>query len=364
MEKTITINNMPVLTWNWLKMNKSSLTIDFDNSKFIDNQLVFENIPEGFAISDNTSIFDNALSKIEKKQTFKDLFQPAIGEEASEISAKFSKKVLIQVLSKTKEPLIIKFDSKKNQYFTSEEYIYATKDSECTIIFVFENLAPDFSIINTKILAEENAKINIIKIQLLSEGSIQIDETSFIEQKDANISFTQIELGGSSIFTGLNTALLEYNSSFTSNFAYNCSNNQLLDINHRVVHVGQKTSSSMKVNGSLKDNASKTYRGTIDFRTGSSLSKGTETEETLLLDSKVINKSNPIILCSEEDIEGDHGATIGRLSNEILFYMQNRGISEQEAKKIIAKAKVQAVVSTIPSEQIRNKINSYMDKVF
>lgn len=355
---------MPVLTWNWLKMNKASLKIDFDDSTIVDNQPIFENIPKGFTISNETDSFEKLLSKIESEQKYKDSFQPSIGKEAASISEKASKKVLIQIDSKIEEPLIIKFNSENNMHFSSEEYIYAKKDSECTIIFLFENTEPDFSIINTKVLTEENAKVNIVKVQLLKEGSVQIDETSSIELSDSTVTFTQIELGGSSIFTGLNTALLGTKSSYSSNFAYICSKNQLLDINHRVVHIGQKSQSSMKVNGSLKDNAVKTYRGTIDFRTGSSLSKGTETEETLLLNPEVTNKSNPIILCGEEDIEGDHGSTIGRLSNEVLFYMQNRGISENEAKKIISKAKVQAVVSTITDEEIKNKIYSYMDKVF
>ena len=118
----------------------------------------------------------------------------------------------------------------------------------------------------------------------------------------------------------------------------------------------------MKVNGTLLDGASKTYRGTIDFKNGCAGAKGNEMEEVLLLSPKAVNKSIPVILCDEEDVEGEHGATIGRLSKEMLFYMESRGISEAEAEKIMSRAKIQAAASLIPDEDIKEKINAFLDK--
>ena len=103
--------------------------------------------------------------------------------------------------------------------------------------------------------------------------------------------------------------------------------------------------------------------GTIDLQKGCAGAKGNEMEETLLLSPKAVNKSLPIILCDEEDVEGEHGATLGRISSEILFYMQSRGISKEAAEAIMARAKVQAVADTIPSDSIKEKIYDYLDKI-
>ena len=81
------------------------------------------------------------------------------------------------------------------------------------------------------------------------------------------------------------------------------------------------------------DYAKKTYRGTIDFKNGCQGASGNEQEETLLLTPTVVNKSIPVILCDEEDVAGEHGATIGKLSNDILFYMNAHGISKEAAEK-------------------------------
>ena len=103
----------------------------------------------------------------------------------------------------------------------------------------------------------------------------------------------------------------------------------------------------------LLDKASKTFKGTLDFRTGSTGSAGDEQEDTLLLSPDVVNRTMPVILCQEEDVDGRHGATIGQLGEDTLFYMESRGISEEEAKKIMVKARLDSIANMIPDDDIR-----------
>ena len=163
--------------------------------------------------------------------------------------------------------------------------------------------------------------------------------------------------------SGLHVNLNGYQSSFDSKVAYLCQNDQILDMNHIVYHYGKKSECNMQVDGTLKDNAQKAYRGTIDLKKGCCGAKGHEMEETLLLSPKTVNKSLPVILCDEEDVEGEHGATIGRLSSDILFYMQSRGISEKEAEVLMSRAKIQAAVDLIPDEQVKEQIGTFLEKL-
>ena len=107
---------------------------------------------------------------------------------------------------------------------------------------------------------------------------------------------------------------------------------QLLDINFNTVQRGTQTLCGMTFDGVLNDHARKTFRGTIDFRNGSAGSKGEEQENVLLLSNDVENRTMPVILCEEEDVEGSHGATIGQLDEQVLFYMATRGIDAAEAQ--------------------------------
>ena len=83
------------------------------------------------------------------------------------------------------------------------------------------------------------------------------------------------------------------------------------------------------------DNASKNFKGTIDFIEGSSKSIGKELERVTLLSDTAVTKSLPMLLCHEEDVEGAHGVSTGKIDNEKLFYMMSRGMSYKDAIKLI-----------------------------
>ena len=83
------------------------------------------------------------------------------------------------------------------------------------------------------------------------------------------------------------------------------------------LHEGKKTQSNMQAGGVLRDHAFKLYRGTIDFKWGAKGAVGNEKEDVLLLSNDVVNQTIPLILCAEEDVEGNHGATIGKLDDEL-----------------------------------------------
>jgi len=72
----------------------------------------------------------------------------------------------------------------------------------------------------------------------------------------------------------------------------------------------------------------------------------------------------PVILCTEDDVRGEHGDTIGSLSEEIIFYMASRGISKSKAENMIARSKVQRVANKITDEKILEETNAFIDKLF
>ena len=136
----------------------------------------------------------------------------------------------------------------------------------------------------------------------------------------------------------------------------------LLDMNYNAVHTGKKTVSGMTVNGVLRDKASKTFRGTIDFVRGSAGSVGDETEDVLLLSDDVINRTIPLILCAEEDVSGNHGATIGRIPEDMIFYLSARGMSEKDIVRMLEKARLDAVIRSIPDEKTREKLTDPVEE--
>ena len=170
--------------------------------------------------------------------------------------------------------------------------------------------------------------------------------------QDAGFNLIQIYLSGHN-YSGAEVRLNGIRSSFGADTAYNVGRDEILDVNYNAVHFGKDTSCDIKVAGTLKENAEKIFRGTIDFRRGSAGSVGTEMEDVMLLSDDIVNKTIPIILCKEEDVQGNHGATIGEVPEETLFYLMSRGLEKDEIFAMLAAARLERVIKLIPDERTR-----------
>ena len=373
--ENIIVNSVPSITWNWLQSNKDVITVEGD---FSEKKADYKSLPAAVKISTTktpenfpfipTGVFNKSTPKVKDNRnadgSITETRQYQDQGNAEHPLVDFLNQTMpeaeyLEISGKAEEPVILNYDFKKAS--VSKQIIHAKENSEATIIFMFTGNA-EASILQTKVYAEANSKLHIIKVQLMGEITLQLDDTGIAADDNADVKYTLIELGGLHVDNGLHVNLNGYQSKFTANSAYICQKNQYYDFNHTVYHFGKKSECQMRVNGTIKDDAKKTYRGTLDFKKGCAGSAGNELEETLILCATALNKSLPVILCDEDDISGEHGASIGRLGADVLFYMQTRGISKEEAEKLMARAKVQAVVDLIPSDEIKDQIKEFLDK--
>ena len=165
------------------------------------------------------------------------------------------------------------------------------------------------------------------------------------------------------VYSDLAADLVGNESSADIRCAYFTGGQRQLDANYVVNHYGKMSNSSILASGALAGKASKTFRGTIDFKTGCSGSKGDEREKVILLDEDVINRSIPLILCTEEDVEGAHGAAIGSLDEEIMFYIKSRGISPEEAKRLVIFGMFESLLMQAGNESLGNKVQKCLQKI-
>lgn len=300
------INEIPATTWSWLKMNRASLEVVADA-------------------------------------------EAAGGSR--EITA-----------TRRGESVRIPLEFEDGRRHEHEQTVTAEADSEVTVIIDYTSGADagGLSSVRTRLVAKPRARIHLVKVNLLGSGFVQLDETECECAEDAEIEVTQIELGGAKTYAQVRCGLAGDRSRYVGETAYICAGTQVLDMNHVVSHVGRRTDTKMTVRGTVGGSALKTYRGTIDFRRGCAGATGDEQEETLLLSPTAVNKSIPLILCDEEDVSGTHGATIGRLGADELFYFGSRGIPEPEAEKILSRAKVASAAGRIPDEELRRRIAAFI----
>ena len=353
MTDTLTINNLPTLTWNWLKINSTPFSTDALFSG--DGNPRISALPRGVEYERNANAdayrdLETGCGKALGEHFFKDA-------NASRITVKKGVHAA--------EPVRIDFDLADKSATEAFHIIKAEEGAAVTVIMRYESAraSSGTQILRTICDAQKDACIHLIKVQLLGDGFVQVDDIGTICAEGGRVEVTQVILGGKETYTGAAGTLPAFGGSFKADTAYLCRADQKLDMNYVVRQIGKKTDCRMTAQGTLQDKAVKTYRGSIDFIKGSEGSTGNEYEEVLLLSPYVVNKSIPLILCGEEDIAGEHGSTIGKLGDDTLFYMQSRGIAKREAEMLMARAKIARVASDIPDEATVEKINAYLDEV-
>lgn len=188
----------------------------------------------------------------------------------------------------------------------------------------------------------KNASVKLV--QLLNPTEKLRHETFANCSKGGKFQIMTIMTGDGNIYSDNRTELEGDSSYINVEVAYLGKNSQTIDYNIAVNHWGKDTHSGINAAGALMDSAKKVFRGTIDFKTGSSDSKGSENETVIMLGDDVVNKTVPLILCSEENVEGSHGATIGELDDDTLFYFESRGIGREEAERIMAYAALKRLI--------------------
>ena len=135
-----------------------------------------------------------------------------------------------------------------------------------------------------------------------------------------------------------------------------------IDLNYVIRQEGRRTDANMQVRGALLDRSVKTFRGTLDFIQGARGSVGKEDEEVMLFSPHVRNRSVPLMLSHEGDVDGHHAVSIGRMDAEKLFYLMSRGLDDRAAQQLIVEASFEPVMARIESEELRAEIAGYLER--
>ena len=217
-------------------------------------------------------------------------------------------------------------------------------------------LEDDGSLLSIKAKLPENAKLHLILLRRSEAAKSCFTDVRVRLEDGAEFTWHRFILGGKETYDNVSVELAGKGSRFAADLGYDLKDEEKADVNCEAIHLGKKSESRIRSFGVLAKKAGKLLRGTIDFRRGCAGSIGNETEDVLLLDDTVHNQSVPMILCTEEDVVGNHGATIGRPEERLLYYMASRGIDETQALELLSRAKLEAVLHQIPEEDIQQTI--------
>ncbi|EEX73320.1 FeS assembly protein SufB [Leptotrichia hofstadii F0254] len=125
---------------------------------------------------------------------------------------------------------------------------------------------------------------------------------------------------------------------------------QYLDTGCKIIHQGKQTSSTVHSKSISKNGGTAFYRGLLKVLPEATGARSTVECESLMLDNESTSDTIPIIDINNDSVDIGHEAKIGRISDEAIFYLMSRGISEDEAKAMIVRGFVEPISKELPLE--------------
>ncbi|MGZ0050707.1 Fe-S cluster assembly protein SufD [Brevibacillus gelatini] len=137
---------------------------------------------------------------------------------------------------------------------------------------------------------------------------------------------------------------------------------QRQNLTSQVQHIGTHSESDMVSKAVMTGEAVSILNGITKIEKGAEKANGVQAENILMLSDKARGDANPILLIDEDDVKAGHAASVGRVSEESIYYLMSRGISRQDAERLIILGFLDPVVSEIPVEEVRNKLRQALER--
>src|SRR5918995_1833676 len=122
------------------------------------------------------------------------------------------------------------------------------------------------------------------------------------------------------------------------------------DAGGKVIHAAPNTTSSIFSKSISKDAGRTSYRGLLEIAKGANESKSKVVCDALLLDEHSRSDTYPTIRIGEDDVDVGHEATVSKIGEEQIFYLQSRGLDEEEASKMIVNGFIEPITKELPME--------------
>ena len=341
-----------------LKLNETPVRT---SRNFLINNIKLENV----VIPEKLEMFQNVMvtgTESFNKDINKQHLNYGLSEELEEnVFYKANSQIAINVKENDNIKVTYDFDD-DNLQLVNQIDICATGNANIIIEYKSSTNKECFHNGVIKVFAKENAKLNITVINLLNSNSEHFEAMENILEDNSDLNYTIIDIGGKNSIQNYYSNIIGKSAKNDLKTIYLGSENQIKDINYIAELRGQKSFVDIDVQGALKENAKKNFKGTIDFKKGCKKAKGNENEFCMLLSEKAKSLALPMLLCTEEDVEGNHSTASGKVDAKQLFYLMTRGLSYKEAVKLIVKANFQKIIDRINDEELRNVILKEIDK--
>jgi Fe-S cluster assembly protein SufD len=208
----------------------------------------------------------------------------------------------------------------------------------------------------------DGAKLQHIGLELESESAFHLATLNARIGRDAHFTSHSISLGAALARQEIRAVLAGTGAECTLNGLYIASGDRHVDNQTLVDHAEAHGTSRELYKGILSNRAKGVFNGTVIVRPDAQKTSAEQSNPNLLLSGSAEVNTRPNLEIHADDVKCTHGATVGRLDDDAMFFLRARGISERNARRMLSHAFASEVIDRIPDEPLRERVRRQVEE--
>jgi Fe-S cluster assembly protein SufD len=237
----------------------------------------------------------------------------------------------------------------QSRFTLIEEYVSASAELEA-----YTNAA-------VEIVVKDAAKVEYVSVQNLSRGTWHFASHHARVERDAELDWVAGGFGSAKGKIRIQNDLAGEGATSRVTGAYFADGTQHLDYDTFQEHMAPSTTSDFAFKGALRDDARAVWRGMIRVEEGAQKTNAYQENRNLLLSSTAHADSIPGLEIMANDVRCTHGATLGRVDRDLLFYLMTRGLTRSEAERLIVRGFFQDMLNRVELEPVREALAAALE---
>jgi Fe-S cluster assembly protein SufD len=242
--------------------------------------------------------------------------------------------------------------------------IVAEPQSRFTLVEEYASASADlsgYSNAAVEIVVKDGAKVEYVSVQNLSRGTWHFGSHHARVERDAELDWVAGGFGSGKGKVRIQNDLAGPGATSRVTGAYFADGTQHLDYDTFQEHMAPSTTSDFAFKGALRDNARTVWRGMIRVEEGAQKTNAYQENRNLLLSKTAHADSIPGLEIMANDVRCTHGATLGQVDREQLFYLMTRGLSRSEAERLIVRGFFADILDRVELEPVRDALAAALE---
>jgi len=261
------------------------------------------------------------------------------------------------------KPIRIEYAGADGAYTAPRILVVVGADAHCTIVESYSGTGTYFTNAVTEFVVGDRAVVDHYKIQRESLSAFHVATLQGQLGRSSNFTSHSISLGGALVRNDVNVVLSE-GAEATVNGLYIVNGTQHVDNHTSIDHAKPHGTSHELYKGILDGKSNAVFNGRIIVRKDAQKTDSKQTNKNLVLSDEAVIDTKPELQIHADDVRCTHGATIGQLDAEALFYLQSRGIGKIQARSLLTYAFAQDVIDRIKVADLRDQLERFLFEKF